>query len=88
MKISLAAIIITSFALLLAIYGSSNLLGTADNTFNSIYHFDRDNDGIFDSVYQYTYDINGNEIKVEIDSDNDGVINEVYCYNLIADIRN
>ena len=84
-KITVLAICTFSLALLFTVYGGSISGGTTGNTFNSIYESDRDNDGVVDAVYYYTYDLAGNEIKVEIDSDNDGVINEICCYNMVAD---
>jgi hypothetical protein len=81
-KITVLAICAFSLTVLLTVYGGSIIGGTTGNAFNSIYESDRDNDGVIDAVYYYTYDIAGNEIKVEIDSDNDGVINKVYCYNM------
>ena len=80
-KIALLAIGTFSLTMLLTVYiGISN--GAPGNTLNSIYECDRNNDGVVDAVYHYTYDINDNKIKVAIDSDNDGVINEVCCYTL------
>ena len=79
-KIALSVICAFSLMMLLTVY--LGISETAGNTFNSKYECDRDNDGVVDAVYHYTFDINCNEIKVAIDSDNDGVINEVCCYNL------
>lgn len=62
--------------------------GTTGNYFNSVYECDKDNDGIVDAVYCYTFDIEENTIKVEIDSDNDGLINEACCYFLGTDMKN
>ena len=56
--------------------------GTPGNCFNSIYECDKNNDGVVDAVYYYTFDTKENVIKVEIDLDNDGLINEVCCYCL------
>ena len=56
-----------------------------ENTEEDLLAYDQtdwDQDGVIDAVYYYTYDIGGNEIKVEIDSDNDGVVDEVCCYNM------
>ena len=81
-KITVLAICALSLTVLLTVYGGSSSDRATDSTFNSIYESDRDNDGVIDAVYYYTYDIAGNEIKVEIDSDNDGVINKVSCYHM------
>jgi len=81
-KIALSVGCAFFLTVLLTCYICSVAGGTSCNTLNSIYKCDRDNDGVVDAVYHYTYDINGNEIKVEVDSDNDGVINQVCCYNL------
>jgi hypothetical protein len=81
-KITVLAICAFSLTVLLTIYGGSSSDRATGNTLNSIYESDRDNDGVIDAVYYYTYDIAGNEIKVEIDSDNDGLVDEVYCYNM------
>ena len=78
----------TSLTVLLTAYGGRISGGTTGNTLNSTYENDRDNDGVVDTVYYYTYDIDGSEIKVEIDSNNDGVINEVCCYNLGKENKN
>ncbi|MEN8231170.1 MAG: hypothetical protein ABFR35_00645 [Thermodesulfobacteriota bacterium] len=81
-KITMLAICTFSLTVLLTMYGCNINGGTTGNTLNSIYESDRDKDGVIDAVYYYTYDIAGNEIKVEIDSDNDGVVDEVRCYNM------
>ena len=41
-----------------------------------------------DAVYCYTFGIEENAIKVEIDSDNDSLINEAFCYCLGTDMKN
>ena len=84
-KITVLAICAFSLTVFFTVYGGSISGGTTGKTFNSIYESDRDEDGVIDAVYYYTYDIAGNEIKVEIDSDNDGVINEICCYNMETD---
>jgi len=81
-KITVLAICAFSLTVFFTVYGDSISGGTTGNTFNSIYESDRDKDGVIDAVYYYTYDIGGNEIKVEIDSDNDGVVDEICCYNI------
>ena len=50
------AICAFSLTVLLTVYGGSISGGTTGNTFNSIYESDRDNDGVVDAVYYYTYD--------------------------------
>ncbi|MFC1843262.1 hypothetical protein ACFLZ5_00540 [Thermodesulfobacteriota bacterium] len=85
-KIALSIICAFSLSVLFTVYIGSVDGETTGNTLNSIYECDRDNDGVVDAVYHYTYDINGTEIKVAVDSDNDGLINEVCCYNLSKDI--
>jgi len=87
-KIALSIICAFFLSVLFTVYIGSVDGGNAGNTLNSIYECDRDNDGVVDAVYHYTYNINGNEIKVAVDSDNDGLINEVCCYNLSKDIKN
>ena len=87
-KITVLAICTFSLTVLLTAYGGRISGGTTGNTLTSTYESDRDSDGVVDAVYYYTYDIDGSEIKVEIDSNNDGVINEVCCYNLRTDSRN
>jgi hypothetical protein len=62
--------------------------GTTGNCFNSVYECDKDNDGIVDAVYYYTFDIEENVIKAEIDSDNDGLIDESCCYCLGTEMKN
>jgi len=81
-RITVLAICTFSLTVFFTVYGDSISGGTTGNTFNSIYESDRDKDGVIDAVYYYTYDIGGNEIKVEIDSDNDGVVDEICCYNI------
>ena len=87
-KKGLLAICPLIVALALTACNGGNGSGVTANELNSIYKNDRDDDGVVDTVYYYSYDINVNEIKLEIDSDNDGVINQVYCYNLGKDKRN
>ena len=86
-KKGLLAISPLLLAMAITACNGGNDSGIAANALNSIYKNDRDEDGVVDTVYYYTYDISGNEITLEIDSDNDGVINTVYCYNLGKDMN-
>jgi len=67
---------------------SNHNVNSAGSAISSVFEQDRDNDGVVDVVYYYTYNIAGNEIKLEIDTDNDGAVNKVYCYNLENDFAN
>ena len=62
--------------------------GTTGNCFYSVYECDKDNDGVVDAVYFYTFDFEENIIKVEIDSDNDGLIDETCCNCLGTKMKN
>ena len=80
----LAAMCVLMAALTLA-GCSRNDASAASNDMNAVFRSDKDNDGVIDAVYYYTYSIRGNDIKVEIDSDNNGKIDTIYSYNLGSD---
>ena len=46
--------------------------------------YDNDADGVVDSLYNYTYDLAGNQTRNEYDSDADGMPNSIYNYTYDA----
>ena len=87
-KIALRAVMPFSLAGFLTALVCCYVNGTSCNALNSIYKNDSDNDGVAETVYYYTYDVNENLIRLGIDSDSDGAVNEIYNYNLGRDMEN